>query len=193
MSGGSSDTDQSPAGASATATGNSDVPESPSPEPAVPSGEPPSEPDTPVKRSGMSPARSQPVRSRPDARARAELPDGLPKPRRYWAILTLMSVLIITVLDSTMVNVALPNIARSLDIPPADVVRVVLAYNLAVVVTLLPFSAVAERIGFRRMFAVGVGIFGLASLASALPSFVGNNLTGCEVHQHLECPHQVKS
>lgn len=100
--------------------------------------------------------------------ARAELPDGLPKPRRYWAILTLMSVLLITVLDSTMVNVALPNIARNLDIAPADVVRVVLAYNLALVVTLLPFSALAERIGFRRMFAVGLAVFGLASLAAAL-------------------------
>lgn len=94
--------------------------------------------------------------------------DGLPAPRRYWAILTLMSVLFISVLDSTMVNVALPTIAQSLNIPPAGVVRVVLAYSVTVVVTLLPFSAAAERIGFRRMFSIGLGIFGLASLGSAL-------------------------
>lgn len=96
------------------------------------------------------------------------MPDGLPRPRRYWAVLTLMSVLVITVLDSTMVNVALPTIAKSLEIQPADVVRVVIVYSVTVVVTLLPFSAAAERIGFRRMFGIGVGVFGLASLASAL-------------------------
>ena len=67
-----------------------------------------------------------------------------------------------------MVIVALPTIARDLNIPAAEVVRVVLAYNLALVVTLLPFSAMAERIGFRTMFSVGLVVFGLASLSSAL-------------------------
>lgn len=106
--------------------------------------------------------------TRAAAPGRTELPDGLPTPRRYWAVLTLMSVLFISVLDSTMVNVALPSIAESLAIAPADVVRVVLAYSVTLVITLLPFSAVAERIGFRRMFALGIALFGLASLASAL-------------------------
>src|SRR5690554_6281619 len=96
-----------------------------------------------------------------------ELPDGLPAPRRYWAIVTLMAVLVITVLDATMVNVALPSIAQSLSIPPSKVVHVVIVYNLALVSTLLPFSAVAERIGFRRMFTIGIIVFGLASLGSA--------------------------
>lgn len=119
----------------------------------------------PAHAQAQKPARAS---KRVTSRSRPELPDGLPKPRRYWAVLTLMSVLAITVLDSTMVNVALPTIAQSLDILPSAVVRVVIAYNLIVVVTLLPFSAVAERIGFRRMFAMGVGLFGVASLASAL-------------------------
>lgn len=122
-------------------------------------------PDAPSSAQG---GESPDVPPRASTHAGAELPDGLPKPRRYWAILTLMAVLVISVLDATMVNVALPSIAQSLDIAPADVVRVVLAYNLALVITLLPFSAIAERIGFRRMFAIGIGLFGLASLASAL-------------------------
>src|SRR3546814_2917634 len=54
-----------------------------------------------------------------------------------------------------------------LSIDPADVVWAVIAYNLVVVVSLLPLSAVAERIGFRRMFAIGMTLFMLASLASA--------------------------
>lgn len=101
-------------------------------------------------------------------RSRTELPDGLPVPRRYWAVLTLLVVLVISVLDMTMVNVALPNIASSLDVAPADVVRIVLAYNVTVVVTLLPFAAVAERVGFRLVLGIGIGLFGMASLASAL-------------------------
>ncbi len=100
-------------------------------------------------------------------RNRTEFPDGLPRPRRYWAVLTIMTVLVITVLDSTMVNVALPNIAVSLDTSASLIVRVVIAYNITVVVTLLPFSSVAERIGFRRMFALGLVLFGLASFGSS--------------------------
>lgn len=125
--------------------------------------------DEPPLTSGVRPRTARAGIQRAAAsRQRKELPDGLPVPRRYWAVLTLMSVLVITVLDSTMVNVALPTIAKTLEIQPADVVRVVIAYSVTVVVTLLPFSAAAERIGFRRMFGIGVGLFGLASLGSAL-------------------------
>lgn len=93
--------------------------------------------------------------------------DGLEPPRMYWAAGMLMLAITIAVLDASMVNVALPAIALALDIDPADVVWVVIAYNLIVVVSLLPLSAMAERIGFRRMFAVGITLFMFASLASA--------------------------
>ena len=68
-----------------------------------------------------------------------------------------------------MVNVALPGIAESLAIAPADVVRVVLAYSVTLVITLLPFP-VAERIGFRRMF-TGIAFSGW-------------------LHWHRPCPHR---
>src|SRR5690606_21161481 len=73
----------------------------------------------------------------------------------------------IAVLDASMGNVALPAIALALNINPADVVWVVIAYNLIVVESLLPLSAIAERIGFRRMFAIGITLFVVASLAAA--------------------------
>jgi len=73
----------------------------------------------------------------------------------------------ITVLDASMANVALPAIAASLAVDPSAVVWVVIAYNLTVVATLLPLSAVAERIGFPRMFALGMTVFMVSSLASA--------------------------
>lgn len=94
--------------------------------------------------------------------------DGLPTPQRYWAAWVLGLAITITVLDSSMSNVALPAIAQALGINAASVVWVVIAYNLTVVVSLLPLSAVAERIGFRRLFILGVSLFMFASVGSAL-------------------------
>lgn len=94
-------------------------------------------------------------------------PDGLPKPQRHWAALVLRLALTISVLDATMSNVALPAIAKDLDIDAAAVVWVAIAYNLTVVVSLLPLSAVAERVGFRRLFTAGITLFMVASVGSA--------------------------
>lgn len=102
--------------------------------------------------------------SRPKTRPSA---DGLEAPQRYWAALTMSVAITITVLDASMANVALPAIAAALSIDPSAVVWVVIAYNLTVVVTLLPLSAVAERIGFPRMFVIGMTVFMASSLASA--------------------------
>ncbi len=85
-----------------------------------------------------------------------------------------MFAMSVSVLDATVANVALPTIAHELSIGPASVVWVVIAYSLMVVVSLLPLSAVAERIGFRRMFALGITVFMLSSLSCALStSLVG--------------------
>ncbi|HEY0910706.1 MAG TPA: DHA2 family efflux MFS transporter permease subunit, partial [Bradyrhizobium sp.] len=50
----------------------------------------------------------------------------------------------------------------------ADAIWIVTAYQLAVVMFLLPASAVGERLGFRRVFAAGIALFTLASVACAL-------------------------
>ena len=79
-----------------------------------------------------------------------------------------MTGISLSVLDTTIANVALPTIAADLQSSPAQAVWVVNAYNLAVVTMLLPLSALAERIGFRRMFTFGLVLFTLASLGCAL-------------------------
>jgi len=100
--------------------------------------------------------------------AKATPPDGLEAPRRYWAVAALMGGLILASLDTTMSNVALPRIATFMGVNPGLVVWVGIAYSLAVVVSILPFSAVAERIGFRRMYAVGLTVFMLSAIGCAL-------------------------
>lgn len=97
-------------------------------------------------------------------------PDGLPIPRRYWAAATLVVGMSLSVLDTTIANVALPTITVDLNINPADAIWIVNAYTVTVVVMLLPLSALAERVGFRRMFAFGLGLFTLASLGCAMSS-----------------------
>lgn len=87
-------------------------------------------------------------------------------PRRIYAALTLLVSLVITVLDASMSNVALPVIALELGIDASVVVWVAIAYSLTIVMTLLPFSALAERIGLGRLFTLGIGVFLSASIAA---------------------------
>jgi MFS transporter, DHA2 family, multidrug resistance protein len=71
------------------------------------------------------------------------------------------------VLDGSIANVALPTIAADLHSPAADSVWVVNAYQLAIVVSLLPMAAVGEMVSFRRVFQLGIIVFSLGSLGCA--------------------------
>ena len=72
------------------------------------------------------------------------------------------------VLDSSVANIALPEIARRLGVAPAESVWVINAYQLAIVALLLPLAALGERIGYRRVYIAGVTVFTAGSLACAL-------------------------
>ena len=110
--------------------------------------------------------------------------EGLPIPKRYWSALTIWLALTMAVLDGAIANVALPTIARELSADPAYSVWVVNAYQLAVVVTLLPLAALGEAIGYRRVFLTGVLAFTLASAACASSSSM-TMLIGVRVAQGL--------
>ena len=94
--------------------------------------------------------------------------DGLEPSRRIWAVLSVSLAIVLTALDSSIANVALPAIAKSLDARPADSIWIVNAYQLAIVATLLPFASLGEIVGFRRVYQAGVAFFTLSSLVCAL-------------------------
>lgn len=96
-------------------------------------------------------------------------PDGLPKPRRYRAILAMGFGTALLAIDSGIVSVALPTIASTLGIAPSSAVAIVTVYQLVLVMTLLPFSALGARIGLRRLYQYGQLTF---CIASALCFFV---------------------
>ncbi len=89
--------------------------------------------------------------------------DGLPKPRRYWAIAAISFGTALLVLDGAIANVALPTIARDLGVSNAAVTNVVAFYQLVLVMALLPFSSMGDRIGHRRFYQAGQLVFLVAS------------------------------
>lgn len=70
----------------------------------------------------------------------------------------------LVVLDGGIANVALPTIARDLGVDSSAAVLVVTVYQLVLVMTLLPLSAVGDRIGLRRLYSYGLMLFAGASL-----------------------------
>ncbi|HEY3695081.1 MFS transporter [Phenylobacterium sp.] len=100
--------------------------------------------------------------------SRAPPEDGLPVPRRYWATATIWLAIGMSVLDSSIANVALPTIAREMAAGPAVAIWIVNAYQLAIAVCLLPFAALGDKLGYRRIYVAGLTVFTLGSLGCAL-------------------------
>ena len=74
----------------------------------------------------------------------------------------------LTVLDTNVVGVVLPTIASDLSATFADIEWVVSAYVLCFASLLLPAGTLADRIGRRRLFLIGLSLFALTSVACGL-------------------------
>jgi MFS family permease len=81
---------------------------------------------------------------------------------RAWVILiVLCSSLLITGLDNTITNVALPSIQRDLGASTAELKCVVDAYSVLFAGTLLLSGSLGDRFGRKRMLIIGLVIFGI--------------------------------
>lgn len=94
--------------------------------------------------------------------------DGLPLPKRYWAIGGIGLAIAMSVIDSTITNVALPLIGHDLDISSSTIIWVVNAYQLALTIALLPLAALGDKIGYRKIFNYGLLLFIFTSTACFL-------------------------
>ncbi|RDE05106.1 MFS transporter [Sphingomonas aracearum] len=90
--------------------------------------------------------------------------DGLPLPRRYPAIAAISAGSALVIIDGGIANVALPTIARDLHATSSEVVAIVTVYQLFLVMLLLPFSGLGERIGLKRMYQLGQLVFTVSTL-----------------------------
>lgn len=90
--------------------------------------------------------------------------DGLPKPRRTVAMATIVVGLTLAVLDGTIANVALPTIAQDFNASAASSIWIINAYQMAIVISLLPLASLGEIYGYRRVYLWGIALFTVASL-----------------------------
>ena len=76
-------------------------------------------------------------------------------------------------LDTTLVNVALPDLSRHLGASTSRLQWVVDAYNLVFAAFLLSAGSLSDRLGRRRMLIAGMAVFGTASLIGAAATSSG--------------------
>ncbi|WP_295839170.1 DHA2 family efflux MFS transporter permease subunit [uncultured Microbacterium sp.] len=88
---------------------------------------------------------------------------------RRWAGLVFISIAVsLIIVDSTIVNVAVPSIVEELGISSTEVQWVQEAYTLVFASFLLVFGSLADRFGRRRLLLLGVAVFAIASIGAAL-------------------------
>ncbi len=94
--------------------------------------------------------------------------------RRRWTVLTVCALSMFLVgVDTTIVNVGLPEIGHGLGVDTRGLEWVVNAYTVVLASLLIVSGALADRFGRRRVFQCGLVVFGLASVACALAPSLG--------------------
>lgn len=104
---------------------------------------------------------------------------GAPKPTLALAPLIALSLgYFLVMLDVTVVNVAIPDIHRSLGTSASGLQWIVDGYSTVFAGLLLLGGGLADRLGHRRMFLTGLGVFTFASLACGLAASPGMLIAG---------------
>jgi EmrB/QacA subfamily drug resistance transporter len=94
-------------------------------------------------------------------------------PHRWRILAVVATAFFMTILDVSIVNVALPSIAKDLEFPQQDLQWVITAYAIAFGGFLLLGGRAADLLGRRRVFMVGVALFTIASLVCGLAQSEG--------------------
>lgn len=108
-----------------------------------------------------------------EAILRATTPSPCSSAAARWVLAATILGSSLAFIDSTVVNVALPVLQRSLNASVAEVQWVIEAYALFLSALVLSGGSLADRFGRRRIFSIGVAVFAASSAASALAPDVG--------------------
>src|SRR5512147_795910 len=101
------------------------------------------------------------------------MPHTLDHRKRWTALIVLCIGVLMIVLDTTIVNVALPSIRADLEFTETSLVWVVNAYMLTFGGFLLLGGRLGDLYGHRRLFLIGIALFTLASLGCGLSDSQG--------------------
>jgi EmrB/QacA subfamily drug resistance transporter len=96
-----------------------------------------------------------------------------PDPHRWQALAIVCVAMFMTVLDVSIVNVALPSIKTSLHVGESSLQWVLIAYTITFGGLLLLGGRAADLLGRRRMFMIGMALFAAASLACGFAGSIG--------------------
>ncbi|WP_241704110.1 MFS transporter [Leifsonia shinshuensis] len=97
---------------------------------------------------------------------------SVPHSRRWWTLVTVALAQLMVVLDSTVVNIALPSAQQDLGFSNADRQWIVTAYSLAFGSLLLLGGRISDLIGRKRAFIIGlIGFAGASALGGAAGTF----------------------
>jgi EmrB/QacA subfamily drug resistance transporter len=83
--------------------------------------------------------------------------------RKWWTLVAVCTGVFMLLLDVTIVNVALPDIQKSMGATLSDLQWVIDAYALSLAALLLTAGSIADRVGRRVVFATGIVVFTLGS------------------------------
>ena len=91
---------------------------------------------------------------------------------RYIAIGSVLLVLAMTVLDGSVVNVALPILAKEFNVSDSSAIWIVTVYQLVITMLLLPVSSLGDIFSYRRNYIIGIIVFTIGSaLCGLAPNF----------------------
>ncbi|KDN09453.1 MFS transporter [Gilliamella sp. Imp1-1] len=100
------------------------------------------------------------------------LEQGFDVPRRYFAAAAILIGVLMSALDGSIVNIALPSIACTLQIDSASSIWIINGYQVASAATMLICASLGSRIGEKRFYTAGMILFTLSSLGCSLsPTF----------------------
>lgn len=110
-----------------------------------------------------------PERTTPAGTAGPDTPSTPTVPRSAWlALAVLLAGMFMSLLDATVVNVALPSIRTSLDASESTLSWIISGYALAFGLALIPAGRIGDRIGHKWVFIAGLALFTIASVACGL-------------------------
>jgi EmrB/QacA subfamily drug resistance transporter len=93
--------------------------------------------------------------------------------RKWWTLAAVSFGLFMIMLDNTVVNVALPSIERDLHITISQLEWIVTSYALVFAALLITGGKLADLLGRRKIFVVGLAVFTLSSLACGMAPNAG--------------------
>lgn len=96
------------------------------------------------------------------------MPQGLEGRQLYLAVFTIVLGIALSVIDTTAITLGLPTMTRDLAVSPDSAIWIVNGFQLAALVVLLPLAHWGERITYRRVYQMGVAVWGVASAVAAM-------------------------